>query len=116
MHLAHLAMLYGLRGDATDAWTLIAELQTRAGTGHRGIVTATAVATAYWGFGDSDKVIEYLNHAYEARDVNLILVPFSRHFAKLRSDPRFTELRGRLRVAWSPAILPAVARRGSSPH
>jgi hypothetical protein len=45
-------------------------------------------------------MFQWLNSALATRDVNLIFVPYSRHFASVRSDPRFTKLLSQLQIGY----------------
>jgi tetratricopeptide (TPR) repeat protein len=60
-------------------------------------VPPTAIATVYAGLGDGGKVFEWLERAYEVRDVNLIFLPVDPRWDPYRADPRFHSLLERAR-------------------
>jgi TolB-like protein/DNA-binding winged helix-turn-helix (wHTH) protein/Flp pilus assembly protein TadD len=55
-------------------------------------VPPMAIATVYAGLGDREKSFEWLERAYEVRDVNLIFLPVDPRWDPYRADPRFSSL------------------------
>ncbi len=55
-------------------------------------VPPAAIAIVYAGLGDREKIFEWLERAYEARDVNLIFLPVDPRWDPYRADPRFSAL------------------------
>jgi len=51
----------------------------------------------YCGLGRRDLVVEWLEHAYQARDVHLALLPVDPKWDPFRADVRFAELVKRCR-------------------
>lgn len=51
-----------------------------------------AMALVHAGLGERDAVFEWLNRAYDARDVHLIFLPVDPKWDPYRTDPRFTGL------------------------
>jgi adenylate cyclase len=86
----YLAIAYALSGQTDKARNALAEL--REFTGDR-YVSPRVVAEAYCALGDRERVFEYLEKAYEERDVNLIqpalMLPWCDF---LEADPRYKEL------------------------
>ncbi len=65
-----------------------------------------ALALVHAGFGERDEVFEYLDKAYETRDVHLVFLTVDPKWDPFRTDPRFDVLLGRCgfrRTAESPS-------------
>jgi tetratricopeptide (TPR) repeat protein len=58
-----------------------------------------AFALVHAGLGDRDAVFDWLNHAFEVRDVNLIFLPVDPKWDPFRSDERFRSLLERCHFA-----------------
>ena len=85
-----LAIAYALSGQTDKARDVLAKLLVRMGDHY---VSPVRVAEVYCALGDSERVFEYLEQAYEERDENLIqpaLMPPWCDFIK--SDPRYKVL------------------------
>jgi hypothetical protein len=54
-----------------------------------------AIALVHAGLGERDAVFEWLDRAYEARDVHLIFLPVDPKWDAYRADPRFGALLAR---------------------
>ena len=93
MHLSHLGLVHALRGDMAAAESVIEELGDRA---QERAMVSIALATIYAGLHDADKAFAQLESAYMMDEASLVLVPFNRHFATLRSDKRFVLLTDKL--------------------
>ena len=61
-------------------------------------VSPVFVASLYARLGDKDKAIEYLQRAYDLRDMLLMFIKVDPVWTSLHSDPRFTALLQRLRL------------------
>ena len=90
--LAHIAARAGHEDEARG---LVAELRAMAS---RGYVSPVALATAYLGLGDVDAVFAELERAYRERRGWLAYLNVEPLFDPVRGDPRFLDLRRRLRL------------------
>lgn len=86
---ASLGFAYGMAGKQTEARAILAQLETLS---QRRYVTPLYFAIVYAGLKDSDKAIEYLNKAYDARHPGLVLIRIEPMFDGLRGDERFKQL------------------------
>jgi serine/threonine-protein kinase len=93
--LGLLAHILARAGRADEARGLVAELQAMAG---RGYVSPVALATAYLGLGDTDAVFAEMERAYRDRRGWLAYLNVEPLFDPVRGDPRFLDLRRRLRL------------------
>jgi tetratricopeptide (TPR) repeat protein len=59
-----------------------------------------AVALVHAGLGDRDEALEWLDRAYEARDVHRIFLPVDPKWGDLRASPRFAALLKRCGFAY----------------
>jgi TolB-like protein/DNA-binding winged helix-turn-helix (wHTH) protein len=90
---ANLAYTYALSGRRADALKIVKDMEARLDLEP----TANArIALIYVALGDPDQAMNWLNKAYDARFNPAVLIRPS--FDPLRSDPRFRELRQRLRL------------------
>jgi tetratricopeptide (TPR) repeat protein len=55
-------------------------------------VPPAAIAMIHAGLGDRERVFDWLERAYEVRDVHLIFLPLDPKWDPYRSDPRFAAL------------------------
>jgi TolB-like protein/tetratricopeptide (TPR) repeat protein len=95
LSLAYLGHVYGRFGRTEDAGGLLRELeQLRT----RGQAPPIAFATIYAGLGDIDAAFDWLETAYRLRDGYLFWLPGAPGLDPLRSDPRFTDLVGRMGI------------------
>ena len=86
---ASLGFAYGMASRHPEARAILAQLERLS---QRRYVTPLYFAIVYAGLKDSDKAIEYLNKAYEARHPGLVLIRIEPMFDGLRGDERFKEL------------------------
>ena len=54
-----------------------------------------AIALVHAGLGERDAVFEWLDKAYDARDIHLIYLPVDPKWDPYRTDPRFIDLLAR---------------------
>lgn len=87
--LAYLGYTQGIAGRSSEARTLISELDE---ISKRKNVTPYRYALIYAGLGDKDMAFQWLNRAYDERDIMMIHVNVSPFSDSLRQDPRFDEL------------------------
>jgi serine/threonine-protein kinase len=73
-------------GDAQAARALVAELEARSAQRY---VPATSIATIYAGLGENETALDWLQRAYDQRDVRLSFLKVDRRWDALRNDPRF---------------------------
>ena len=105
MNLATLAHGYAKAGRRAEALKLVAELETQVKKGGR--LNAFALAIAYAGLGDNEKVFAVLEKAYEQRRPGIFLLRSEPLLAPLQSDPRFRDLM--LRMGLPPESLAPAA-------
>jgi tetratricopeptide (TPR) repeat protein len=79
-------------GRADAAREVVNTLQTLARDRY---VPPYASAVVYAGLGDRQRVFEFLEQAYAARDVHLIYLPVDMKWDPYRTDPRFVDLLAR---------------------
>jgi serine/threonine-protein kinase len=91
--VGYLACAYALVGRRADADRQLATLHERA---QHGWVPAMSFAIAHFGLGQLDRVFEWLERAYEERDLWLLWHTYDPIFQGLRSDPRMIDLLCRL--------------------
>ncbi len=84
--LGTLGLLHALDGRPDDARHVLAELEQRAKNEYVG---ASNFAIIHGGLGDLDRAFEWLDRAYESRDMPLVNMTNDAIFDPLRSDPRF---------------------------
>ena len=88
-HIGTLGYAYGLAGQKDKGMQLLGELERRS---HEGYMSSFWVAVAYLGLGQTDRVFEWLNRAYEERACALVYFTREPMFDSVRADPRFTAL------------------------
>lgn len=86
------AFAYAKAGKRGEALNCLDELQAHKTT----YVPPFLLAVVYLGLDDKEKVFEYLEKAYEDRNWHLIMLKVDPNFDPLRSDPRFSDLLGRV--------------------
>jgi DNA-binding winged helix-turn-helix (wHTH) protein/TolB-like protein/Flp pilus assembly protein TadD len=84
--LAYALALSGKRGEALKI------LETLNQKSRQSYVSPAIIAVIYAGLGEKDRAFEWLEKAYQGRDMLLVLLKVEPIFDKLRDDPRFTEL------------------------
>ena len=85
--VAQLGYIKGVMGNRGEAEKLLAELlerKERAGNYY--------VSLVYAGLGDKDKVFEYLEKAYQERELLVPYIPIYSYFDFLRDDSRYKDL------------------------
>jgi tetratricopeptide (TPR) repeat protein len=87
--LGTLAETYGLAGRQVQAQKLLNELEALS---RRQYVPAIAFAHAHIGLGDSERVLESLERAYQKREHGIAWLATWKDNGAYRSDPRFREL------------------------
>jgi TolB-like protein/DNA-binding winged helix-turn-helix (wHTH) protein/Flp pilus assembly protein TadD len=93
--LAALAQAYGLAGQMERARELLQEMVGRSKTSY---VSPFDIALVYIGLGDKDQAFAWLQRAYEEHCPALVYLRLHPWADGLRSDPRFQNLLGRLRL------------------
>ena len=81
-------------GNHSDAERILSGLIQ---TGQTRFVPPSNVALVYAGLGRHESALEWLDKAYEARDVHLVFLPIDPLWNDLRTHPRFRELLRRCR-------------------
>jgi len=88
-----LSRVRALAGDRSAAAGMLDELMARAGTEY---VSPIDFVLTYIGLGRHDRAIEWLEKAYEARSVYMVVANTSPLFDPLRAEPRFQEVLDRM--------------------
>jgi serine/threonine protein kinase/Tfp pilus assembly protein PilF len=91
-HVGMLGVTYARAGNRSGALQVLAELENSAAT-RSGF---SWVARVYAGLGETDKMFECLEKAYEQRDPSLTYMAGSLEFESFRSDPRFKAILERI--------------------
>jgi len=91
--IAELGHAYAVSGKKDDAQKALDELKELS---KRRYVTPYTIALIYVGLGEKDQALEWLESAYEDRDVWLIYLKVEPKFDSLRSEPLFTDLMRRV--------------------
>jgi serine/threonine-protein kinase len=86
---ASLGFAYGMAGKQAEARAILSQLDALS---KRHYVSPLYFANVYAGLKENDKVIEYLNKAFDARHPGLVLIRIEPMFDAMRSDERFTQL------------------------
>jgi len=89
-----IALIHILRGERNKAEQILHELLERKKTTN---VSSYCIASIYFHLGEKDKTLEFLEKAYQERD---ILMPFIQVFTEnidIQSDPRFLPLAKKMR-------------------
>jgi len=73
-------------GKTEEARAIVDDLQSRT---QKQYVPATTIATVYAGLGETDHAIEWLQRAYDERDVRMSFLKVDHRWDALRGDPRF---------------------------
>jgi DNA-binding winged helix-turn-helix (wHTH) protein/TolB-like protein len=89
-----LAHAYAVSGNRAEAQRLLVEL----GQQKQRYVSPYTVATIYAGLGEKDQAFKWLEKAFEERDIWLMNLRVDPLFKPLRSDHRFSEMLGRMRL------------------
>ena len=87
--VAGMGNIYGIAGQKAEAEKTLDSLHQMSSKKY---VTPYGVALVYAGLGETDKVFEYLEKAYDDRSNWLIWLKLDPRWDSVRSDKRFTEL------------------------
>lgn len=93
--LALLGHAYAASGKRAEAQQVLADLQQLKGQRY---VSPYTLAAIYAGLGDRDQAFKWLETAVEERDIWLMNLKVDPVFAKLRTERRFTDILGRIRL------------------
>ena len=93
--LALLGHAYAASGKRAEAQQVLADLQQLQGQRY---VSPYTVAAIYSGLDDKDQAFKWLETAVEERDIWLMNLKVDPVFAKLRTERRFTDILGRIRL------------------
>jgi class 3 adenylate cyclase/TolB-like protein/Tfp pilus assembly protein PilF len=93
--LAVLAHAYASAGKHSEARRILADLLNRARTRY---LPSYWIALIFTGLDDVDEAMAWLERAYEERSSWLVWIKVEPRFDRLRSDPRFVSLVGRMRL------------------
>jgi serine/threonine-protein kinase len=93
---ASLAHAYALIGKTPEARQILDRLKEQS---KRRYVAPATIAFIYSGLGDRNEAFAWLDKAYEARDIILVLLNADPNFDELRPDPRFKTLLRRMSLA-----------------
>jgi len=105
--LGTLAETYGLAGHKEQARKLLSELDALS---RRQYVPAIAFAHAYIGLGDSQRVLESLEKAYQQREQGIAWLAIWEDHGVYRSDPRFARLIRRVGLPGASSVEQGLAR------
>jgi TolB-like protein/DNA-binding winged helix-turn-helix (wHTH) protein/tetratricopeptide (TPR) repeat protein len=92
---ADLGHAYGVAGMRAEARKVLDELRQLSRSHY---VDATRFALIYTGLGEKDRAMEWLEKAYQRRDMGLIMLPPDPRFDPLRNDPRYQSLLRRMKL------------------
>jgi len=90
-----LGLAYARSGDRAAARRVLDQMLAE--RARQGYYPASRIALVYLGLGDKDRALEWLAKAVEERE--LVFLKVNPLFDPLRSDPRFTELLRRMKLA-----------------
>ena len=93
--LGWLAYVYGISGQRNEAEKILAELERIAAEGP---IDPHIMLCVYLGLGDKDKAFAALEQEYEVRSLGMTSLKVNPWYDGLRSDPRFTDLLGRMNL------------------
>ena len=93
---AQLAYAYTLAGRRDEAQKILAEMKDAA---KQGFVSPLNFALIYMGLGDKDQAFEWLNKTLDESPYRIAFIKVNPRFDSLRSDPRFTDLLRRMKLA-----------------
>ena len=98
--VAALAHALAVAGQPGEANAIVADLQRSTG---RQYISAGSIATIYIGLGSKELAFEWLDKAFENRDIELVWLKVNPIFDPLRPDPRFKKLLDHV----NPTLLPS---------
>ncbi len=100
---AHLGYAYALAGKHSEAVEVLSEMEEMA---REKYVSAYYFAILYLGFGDKDRVFEWLDKACEERSGFLVFLEVEPIFDGLREDQRFLNLLKRVGIPFEEKFEP----------
>ena len=89
---ALIARAYAMCGERSEALKLLEEVMTA------GTASPYALAGIYAALGDHESAFEWLNTAYDQRDVQVVSLKVDPSLDPVRDDSRFNELVNRVRL------------------
>jgi DNA-binding winged helix-turn-helix (wHTH) protein/TolB-like protein/Flp pilus assembly protein TadD len=92
---SELGYVYAVSGRREEAQEMLKELQKRAS---REFIDPYYIAIIYVGLGEQEQALAWLNKACEERSFWLLWLNVEPKFDRLRSDPRFGDLRQRVGI------------------
>ena len=96
MVLAMLGYTYAVSGRRQDAEEVLNKLNALKATQN---VAPYRFAVVYMGLGDRERALEWLNRAYDERDILLMHLNVTPFFDPLRQEPGFQDLLRRMGLA-----------------
>ncbi len=87
--VAGLGYGYAVAGNRSEAMKVLEELKELSKRRH---VSPAEIAKIYAGLGEKDQAFEWLQQAYEARSMWLVMLKVEPLWDSLRSEPRFADL------------------------
>lgn len=93
---AQLGYAYAVAGKRDEAEKILNELKEQSKNGY---VSSFDFALIYMGLGEKDQAFEWLNKTFEENPYRISFIKVNPRFDSLRSDPRFTELLRRMKLA-----------------
>ncbi len=90
-----LGYVYGISGQRSEAEKVLAELERLAAESP---IDPHILLCVYLGLGDKDKAFAALEQEYEVRSLGMTSLKVNPWYDGLRSDPRFTDLLGRMNL------------------
>ena len=94
--LARIGYVYAAAGKRDEANKILEEVKGIAGERYD---LGAHIAAIYAALGNKDQAFAWLDNAYEAHTFDLIELKVNPKFDTLRSDSRFSDLLGRMRLA-----------------
>jgi serine/threonine protein kinase/tetratricopeptide (TPR) repeat protein/ribosomal protein S27E len=91
----YLGIAYALMGQEAEAHRILNQIENRSQYDY---ISPVWLACLYHSLGEIDKSFEFLEKAYEERDVQLVYIKEHAWFDNFRSDPRFNELLKKMRL------------------
>jgi tetratricopeptide (TPR) repeat protein len=93
--LGWLGYVYGISGQRSEAEKILAELERITA---QSPIDPHIMLCVYLGLGDKDKAFAALEQEYEMRSLGMTSLKVNPWYDGLRSDPRFTDLLGRMNL------------------
>ncbi len=93
--LPDLGYAHAREGRTAEAIKVLARLREESKTNY---VPSSFIAILHLGLGERDKTFEFLERAYQEHDARLLWMLADPSFEPLRSDPRFKDLRRRMKL------------------